>query len=525
MLFEENIIFNHDDVNLFAESSHDCNPLHCDFAYARKTLYGEPVVHGMLGVLVCIGKFSIANKALTISSIRVQFFKPLFCDIKYTIKCCKTKTGVDIVIVDGNMLILKLELALTKDLFPGVARGTDEATLQLLKHARNWNTEDIKAGTLFSGYYAPKRDSLLDLLHKFGIFSTSMEGVATFLLWSSYWIGMELPGQQALYSSFDLTMNPNLPQTITLPITCKIKLDEFRDQFNLISHTFECYSSQGDQVGYGSMKSFIRPEIKLGNISCTDLITEEDRTAFVGQTALVTGASRGLGAALALLLGSMSCHVIINFKHNHEDALCLKDSITSNGGSAELWQGDVADTDWLQKKREHLTDSGRSLNILICNACPPSLTPKMASLEPSMVGRISDYIASAFQLTSSPLAVFAGDINNNCGTCLTISSEYVTSPKPEFPHYICLKAAVEALTSSLASRYKAARWLIARPPKLLTTMSSGPTGNYTAIEPALIARSILSHGFFMKNHENNSANMEIFSPSSFLAKYIDERQK
>ena len=58
--------------------------------------------------------------------------------------------------------------------------------------------------------------------------------------------------------------------------------------------------------------------------------------------ALVTGASRGLGRAIALKIASMNIPVIINYQNNEEAAQQTLDDIVKNGGNAELMRFNVA---------------------------------------------------------------------------------------------------------------------------------------------------------------------------------------
>ena len=64
--------------------------------------------------------------------------------------------------------------------------------------------------------------------------------------------------------------------------------------------------------------------------------------------ALVTGASRGLGRAIALKVASMNIPVIINYQNNEEAAQQTLDDIVKNGGSAELMRFNVAVKDEVQ---------------------------------------------------------------------------------------------------------------------------------------------------------------------------------
>ena len=59
--------------------------------------------------------------------------------------------------------------------------------------------------------------------------------------------------------------------------------------------------------------------------------------------ALVTGASRGIGKAIALRLAAAGWPVVINFLSNREAAQSVADEIAANGGTAELLPFDTSD--------------------------------------------------------------------------------------------------------------------------------------------------------------------------------------
>ena len=62
-----------------------------------------------------------------------------------------------------------------------------------------------------------------------------------------------------------------------------------------------------------------------------------------GQVALVTGASRGIGKAIALSLSRAGAHVIVNYRGNHAAAEESISAIAAQGGHGELCPFDIAD--------------------------------------------------------------------------------------------------------------------------------------------------------------------------------------
>jgi 3-oxoacyl-[acyl-carrier protein] reductase len=84
--------------------------------------------------------------------------------------------------------------------------------------------------------------------------------------------------------------------------------------------------------------------------------------------ALITGASRGIGRAVAVRLAADGFHVIINYRSNDAEAQKTLDEIVANGGSAELCRFDVADRAAVATSIAALLQRHGAIHTLVLNA-------------------------------------------------------------------------------------------------------------------------------------------------------------
>lgn len=87
-----------------------------------------------------------------------------------------------------------------------------------------------------------------------------------------------------------------------------------------------------------------------------------------GKTAVVTGAGRGIGRAIAVKLGSLGANVVINYRSSEKEALEVLSEIESKGGKGMIVQGDVSNFEDAEKVIKKAVEQYGSIDILVNNA-------------------------------------------------------------------------------------------------------------------------------------------------------------
>lgn len=166
-----------------------------------------------------------------------------------------------------------------------------------------------------------------------------------------------------------------------------------------------------------------------------------------GKNALVTGASRGIGKAIALELAKQGANVAVNFAGNEAKAQTVVEEIGNLGVQAIKVQADVADEVQVKSMVKEVVGKFGSLDILVNNAgiTKDNLLMRMKAEEFDQV--INTNLKGVFLCTK---AVTRQMMKQKSGKVINVSSIVGVSGNPGQANYVAAKAGVIGLTKSTA---------------------------------------------------------------------------
>jgi len=168
-----------------------------------------------------------------------------------------------------------------------------------------------------------------------------------------------------------------------------------------------------------------------------------------GRAALVTGGSRGIGAAISRALAEAGAAVAINYRERADSAKNLADELLKTGVRAITVQADVSQPDAVAKMVDFIKSELGAIDILVNNA-GIAITRGIDDLsEPDFDQTIAVNLKSVFLCTQAVLPTMRA---KKWGRIVNISSGAARGAGAIGPHYNASKAGVEGLTRGYAAR-------------------------------------------------------------------------
>lgn len=166
-----------------------------------------------------------------------------------------------------------------------------------------------------------------------------------------------------------------------------------------------------------------------------------------GKIALVTGASRGIGRAIAKELARAGAEVVINYLGSEDKAKEVKDSIEAIGGKAHLSRFDVSKPEEVKKALKEIEETLGNIHILVNNAGITRDTLFIRMKEEDWDAVLKTNLFSAFYVTQAVLPMM---LKTRWGRIINISSVVAFTGNPGQVNYATAKAGLIGFTKALS---------------------------------------------------------------------------
>lgn len=214
---------------------------------------------------------------------------------------------------------------------------------------------------------------------------------------------------------------------------------------------------------------------------------------FEGKIALVTGASRGIGAATATALAAQGAHVILTAR-NAKDMESVEDAIFDAGGSATIAPLDLTDGDSIARLAAAVTERWGKLDILVLNAAMLGTLAPVPAIDGAEFTRVFTLNVIAQQVL---IASFDALLRKSeAGRLVVLTSSVGATPRAFWGAYGASKAALENLVTSYGEEVRnlsAVRTAIIDPGRTRTKMRAAAypgEDSMTVKEPSVVADAI-----------------------------------
>lgn len=312
----------------FSDLSGDFNPIHHDPSYARRSMFGTIVVHGMHAVLKAMDVvLKNENMELMLESLNTIFINPIPVDQEIILSIERQDTYKSKIDIRSDELVLiRVKLRFRRNI------NTLESNLPIAYTHPNICRNPSKNEIMHS---SGKLDLYFDRQLCANLFPNLIRKLShcqiAELLSITRLIGMICPGLNSLLSGLDLNFRPILSEEQP---SLHYNVQDYDDRFSrLLMHVHSVDME-------GVVKAYIRPS-PINQPCCEDLSIIVDAGEFDNQQALIVGGSRGLGEIAAKLLSMGGADILLTYYQSKKSAVEVASDISENGGNVKIVRFDA----------------------------------------------------------------------------------------------------------------------------------------------------------------------------------------
>ncbi len=439
-------------IREFAEISGDFNSQHIDPQFAADSAYARNIAHGVIGLSLL---FCRLPKGSQLSSLSVMFRSPIFAgdelDITLRINPEQTKGTFEIIKIDKRAVCTRGTFTLSVSEAPfnrGEFKGKPSLITKRLSESR-CHLADLKEGQTETCHFSLGRSVVDRCFEFFGKIDFEIDEhvrswIPEFLFVSSLstFVGMCLPGRWTTFLSLDIQFKRQI---------------FFRSDYKLVGRISVLSKSTGtltedlkitDEGGNEFAVASTIAKVASPKAETVMMDTLQIDYGLKGRVAIVTGSSRGVGAAIAKALASHRAKIVINYLNHGADASKVVADIEKAGAQAIAVKADISTREGVNDLVQQASSKFGRIDILVCNAVRDTRPiPFEETRWEDVQDDLDMILQSSFNAAQSVLPYFR---KQGSGKIIQISTTFTDAPVVRQTKYITAKTALEGLTRSLA---------------------------------------------------------------------------
>ncbi|MEP7308696.1 MAG: SDR family NAD(P)-dependent oxidoreductase [Acidobacteriota bacterium] len=443
-------VFTPADLAAFAELSGDYNPLHVDPVAARRTHFGDCIVHGVFLLAWALESLEQATARHTAwASVSVRFLRPVVVGTAVSVGAEESHDGrVTLTLTASGRTAMRCDVTFAAAVAASTAmvRATlpprePPAAIPL----ESWTDDEHRLELCWS---APHGRCLFPALTTFQSDSALAAMLATTRI-----VGMKIPGRDSVFLQLDLMFTPGAEADEAVTY----RLMKYQKSTQRIA------VAVSSAAGHGTLWALARPA-PTSQAAMEEVKRSVRPGCFAGRHVLVVGGSRGLGELTAKILAAGGATVTLTYRLGEDDAARVVGDIRKHGGSADAFQFDIESDSRDRMLSEHASGADH-----VCYFATP---PILDGDGETMSGPLFERYARVYVSGLIHLAQWLAGQTSGQFFLFNASSVYVETPPIRQLEYAAAKASSEACCRWLKVAHPRATIHVARLPRLLTDQTA-----------------------------------------------------
>jgi acyl dehydratase len=441
--------FTSTDQRWFATASGDHNPMHVDPVAARRTMFGQTVVHGMHVALWALDQWC-RSRGSAPTRVVVMFAKPVFLDEELTL-VAEIGSGqaerLRVMLGQATLTSIRVETGPMAEASRGSDRNGTPGGFVQLDAPNDFSTEELEGQSGRVHTMAPVED----WRERFPELGAAIGGAAIAeLAATSTIVGMHCPGLHSVFGSLDarIAVSPGDDPAVAYCVS--------RVETGLSAVRMDVTGSNMA----GTVSAFVRPA-PVHQPSMNEIASVVDRGEFEGVRAMIVGGSRGLGEVTAKLIAAAGGQVVVTWHHGEHDAHRVAAEIRSAGGNVDVLQLDTGDP-------TVPVDLAKGMTHVYYFASPRITARRLGSFDTQVFERFVEVYVNGFRRVADAVS----DAGSSPLRVLYPSTVFVDDCPAEVVEYAAAKAAGEVAARAWAGSHPGTSVAIRRLPKMPTDQTA-----------------------------------------------------